>query len=57
MRDWLARKAFYGTSAAPLSSRHPDKTAPLVISGTMLVVWVLLVFGKWLGWLASAVSP
>ena len=56
MRDWLARKAFYGTSAAPLSSRHPDKTAPLVISGTMLVVWVLLVFGNWLGWLASALG-
>ena len=33
LRDWLARKAFYGASAAPLSVRHPDKTAPMVISG------------------------
>lgn len=54
--DWMARKAFYGTSAAPLSARHPDKTAPLVISGMTLVVWMLLAFGNWLGWLASAVG-
>jgi len=32
-RDWIARKGFYGGSAAPLSVRHPDKTAPVVISG------------------------
>ncbi len=56
LRDWLARKAFYGASAAPLSARHPDKTAPMVISGMMLVVWVLLAFGNWLGYLASAVG-
>jgi hypothetical protein len=52
----LARKAFYGTSAAPLSSRHPDKTAPLVISGTMLVVWLLMALGSRLGYLASFVG-
>ncbi|MBI3213872.1 MAG: mycofactocin biosynthesis glycosyltransferase MftF [Mycobacterium sp.] len=56
LRDWLARKAFYGTSAAPLSSRHPDKTAPLVISGTMLVVWLLMALGSRLGYLASFVG-
>lgn len=50
------RKAFYGTSAAPLSSRHPDKTAPLVISGSMLVVWVMLVSGNWLGLVASGIA-
>ena len=55
LRDWFARKAFYGESAAPLSVRHPDKTAPLVISGMMLVVWVLVAFGNWLGYLASVV--
>ena len=33
LRDWVARKAFYGGSAAPLSVRHPDKIAPLMISG------------------------
>ena len=56
IRDWLARKAFYGTSAAPLSSRHPDKTAPLVISGTMFLVWVMLLSGNWPGLVASAVG-
>lgn len=29
---WLARKFFYGTSAAPLAARHPGKVAPLVLS-------------------------
>ena len=53
MREWLARKAFYGKSAAPLSVRHPDKTAPLVISGWTLVVWLLMAMGSGLGYLAS----
>ncbi len=55
-RDWLSRKLFYGTSAAPLSSRHPDKIAPLVISGWTMVVWVLLALGSRLGYLASLVA-
>ena len=37
LRDWLGRKAFYGGSAAPLSMRHPDKIAPLMISGWSLL--------------------
>ncbi len=53
MRAWLARKAFYGGSAAPLSVRHPDKIAPLMISGTMLVVWGLAAIGSCAGYLAS----
>ncbi len=53
VRDWLMRKAFYGSSAAPLSSRHPDKTAPMVISGWMLLAWVLLGLGSRVGVLAS----
>jgi mycofactocin glycosyltransferase len=56
LRDWLSRKAFYGSSAAPLSARHPDKTAPLVISGWTMVVWVLLAIGSRLGYLASLVA-
>lgn len=56
MWDWLSRKAFYGSSAAPLATRHPDKTAPLVISGWTLVVWVLLAIGSRLGYLASLVA-
>lgn len=53
LRDWFARKAFYGGSAAPLSTRHPDKTAPLLISGWTLVAWVLTAVGSSLGYLAS----
>ncbi|MCV7227460.1 mycofactocin biosynthesis glycosyltransferase MftF [Mycolicibacterium komossense] len=53
LRDWMSRKAFYGTSAAPLAIRHPDKTAPLVISGWTMVVWVLMALGSRLGYAAS----
>ncbi len=53
LRDWFARKAFYGGSAAPLSTRHPDKTAPLIISGWALIAWILLSFGSRFGQLAS----
>ena len=49
------RKSFYGESAAPLSVRHPGKTAPLVISGWTLVLWVLLAMGSGIGYLASMV--
>jgi mycofactocin system glycosyltransferase len=55
VREWLARKAFYGTSAAPLSIRHPDKTAPLVISGWTLLLWLLMAVGSFIGCLASVV--
>jgi mycofactocin glycosyltransferase len=55
MRDWLGRKAFYGSSAAPLSIRHPDKTAPVVISAWSLLVWLLMAFGSVFGYLASLV--
>jgi len=56
LREWFSRKAFYGSSAAPLSIRHPGKTAPLVISGWTLVVWVLLAMGSGVGYLASTVA-
>ncbi len=55
LRDWLGRRAFYGQSAAPLAVRHPDKTAPLVISGWTLVLWLLLAMGSGMGYLASMV--
>ncbi len=53
LRDWLARKAFYGGSAAPLSVRHPDKTAPVVISGWALTAWILMALGTTFSQLAS----
>ncbi|WAJ46118.1 mycofactocin biosynthesis glycosyltransferase MftF [Mycobacterium sp. Aquia_216] len=55
LRDWLARKAFYGGSAAPLSVRHPDKTAPVVISGWTLMAWILVALGTSVSRLASIV--
>ncbi|GAY13482.1 mycofactocin biosynthesis glycosyltransferase MftF [Mycobacterium sp. shizuoka-1] len=55
MREWLGRKAFYGSSAAPLSIRHPDKTAPVVISAYSLLVWLLMALGSVSGYLASLV--
>ena len=55
LREWFARKAFYGSSAAPLAVRHPGKTAPLVISGWTLLVWLLLAMGSGFGYLASTV--
>ncbi|GJF15614.1 mycofactocin system glycosyltransferase [Mycolicibacterium cyprinidarum] len=53
LRKWFARRAFYGGSAAPLAIRHPGKTAPLVISGWTLVVWVLVAIGSRCGYLGS----
>jgi mycofactocin glycosyltransferase len=52
-RDWVARKAFYGGSAAPLSVRHPDKIAPLMISGWALTAWILMAVGSSFGYLGS----
>jgi mycofactocin system glycosyltransferase len=53
---WFFRKAFYGESAAPLSVRHPGKTAPLVISRWTLVVWLLMAMGSCIGYLASVIA-
>jgi mycofactocin system glycosyltransferase len=53
LRAWIARKAFYGGSAAPLSVRHPDKIAPLMISGWALTAWILMAIGSSFGYLAS----
>ncbi|MBX7452075.1 mycofactocin biosynthesis glycosyltransferase MftF [Mycolicibacterium sp. 3033] len=53
LRKWFARKSFYGGSAAPLAIRHPGKTAPLVISGWTLVVWLLVALGSRIGYLGS----
>ena len=53
LREWFVRKAFYGSSAAPLAVRHPGKTAPLVLSGWTLLVWALLAMGSGFGFIAS----
>ncbi|OBJ69809.1 mycofactocin biosynthesis glycosyltransferase MftF [Mycobacterium sp. 1274756.6] len=53
LAQWLARKAFYGSSAAPLTRRHPDKTAPLMVSGWTMVLWLAFALGTRLGYLAA----
>jgi len=46
--SWLARKAFYGTSAAPLAERHRDAVAPVVVSPwTAAVAIALLSQRRW----------
>lgn len=53
-RDWLARKAFYGTSAAPLARRHPGAVAPMVLSGWSAVLTVaVLAQRRWSGPVAA----
>ncbi len=42
LQDFLGRRAFYGTTAGPLSRRHGKALAPLHVSGWSLLVWVLL---------------
>ncbi len=39
--SFLARRAFYGTTAAPLARRHRGALAPVHLSGWSLAVWVL----------------
>jgi len=42
LRDFLGRRAFYGTTAAPLSRRHGEDLAPAHLSAWSLAVWGLL---------------
>ncbi|MGH3352243.1 MAG: mycofactocin biosynthesis glycosyltransferase MftF [Nocardioides sp.] len=45
---WLGRKAFYGTSAAPLAMRHHDAVAPVVAGPLTLAVGLaMLVQRPW----------
>lgn len=39
---WLARRAAYGTSAAPLAARHPAGVPPVVMPPSAALVWLLL---------------
>lgn len=46
--EWLGRKAFYGTSAAPLAERHGAAVAPLVVSAWSAVfAGALLAQRRW----------
>lgn len=41
LAELLARRTFYGTTAAPLARRHPGALAPLDVSAWSLAVWLL----------------
>jgi mycofactocin system glycosyltransferase len=45
LRDWLAQRFAYGTSAAPLARRHNDEVPPLVSSPTALAAVLLAGLG------------
>jgi len=48
VRDWLQRKAFYGTGAAPLALRHGGAVAPVVASPwTVAIATGLLIQRRW----------
>lgn len=40
--EWLRRKAFYGTGAAPLARRHPGAVPPVILSPWTAAVCLLL---------------
>lgn len=54
LAPWLARKAFYGTSAAPLAARHPGAVAPVVLTPATAAVSVALLAQR--RWSAPAVA-
>jgi mycofactocin system glycosyltransferase len=43
LRGFLGRRAFYGTTAAPLSRRHGKAMAPVHVSAWSAAVWGLLI--------------
>ena len=57
VRNWLARKAFYGTGAAPLAQRHRGAVAPIVVSPwTAAVAVAVLTQRRWSVPVAAAVT-
>jgi mycofactocin system glycosyltransferase len=43
--EWLRQRFDYGTSAAPLASRHPGDVAPVAVSGWSAAAWALVAAG------------
>ncbi len=46
LRDWLARRVDYGSTAAPLALRHPGELPAVTISGWSAAAWGLVVSGS-----------
>jgi mycofactocin system glycosyltransferase len=53
---WLAQRAGYGRSAAPLASRHGTAVAPLSISRSQAAAWLLVGLGHPVGAAAVAMA-
>jgi mycofactocin system glycosyltransferase len=43
VKDWLARRVYYGRTAAPLAKRHPGNARPLHVSPWTTAAWLALV--------------
>jgi len=54
LRDWLHRKAYYGSGGAVLAARHGDRVAPAVLSPTYAVAAAALLLRRW--WSAPVAS-
>ncbi|RBY97344.1 mycofactocin system glycosyltransferase [Blastococcus sp. TF02-8] len=54
LRDWLRRRAFYGTGAALLAARHGSAVAPVVLAPEAALTWALAVGGGRAGRVAAA---
>ncbi|SNR70342.1 mycofactocin biosynthesis glycosyltransferase MftF [Blastococcus mobilis] len=53
-REWLRRRAFYGTGAALLAARHGGAVAPLVMAPETALAWGLALSGRRAGRVAAA---
>lgn len=46
LASWCAQRHAYGTSAADLALRHPDRLAPVRADGLTMAAWTSLLMGK-----------
>ncbi len=46
LMSFLSRRAFYGSTAGPLSRRHPGDVPPVEVSGWSLAVWAFALAGR-----------
>ena len=51
--DWCTQRVGYGSSAAPLATRHGEAVAPVRCSGWSLAVWALALTGRRQGVVAA----
>jgi mycofactocin glycosyltransferase len=56
LRAWLRQRFEYGTAAAPLARRHPDKSTCALMSRWSALTWALVASGRSLAALAVTAS-